>query len=50
MVENRDKIWTRDFVTVFAVNFVMSMGQFMINTLLPKYTYHLKWRRPLLVW
>jgi MFS family permease len=41
MVENRDKIWTRDFVTVFAVNFVMSMGQFMINTLLPKYTYHL---------
>jgi MFS family permease len=39
--ENREKIWTRDFVTIFIVSFVMSMGQFMMNTLIPKYTYQL---------
>lgn len=41
MVENRDRIWTRDFVTIFIVSFVMNMGQFMMNTLIPKYTYQL---------
>ena len=36
-----EKIWTKDFTTLFIVNFVMSMGQFMMNTLIPKYAYEL---------
>ncbi len=31
------KIWTKDFVIIFFVSFVMSMGQFMMSTLIPKY-------------
>ncbi len=33
----KEKIWTGDFIAIFAVNIVMSMGQFMMNTLIPKY-------------
>lgn len=35
------KIWTSDFISIFILNFVMSMGQYMMNTLIPKYAYHL---------
>lgn len=30
-------IWNRPFINIFIVNIVMSMGQFMMNTLIPKY-------------
>lgn len=35
------RIWTKDFVSIFILNFFMSMGQFMMNTLIPKYAYKL---------
>lgn len=38
---NTKSIWTKDFINIFILNFVMSMGQFMMNTLIPKYAYHL---------
>jgi MFS family permease len=38
---SEEKIWSRNFVTIFAVSFVMSMGQYMMNTLIPKYAYEL---------
>lgn len=34
---NTEKIWTKDFVNIFVVSFVMNMGQFMMGTLIPKY-------------
>jgi MFS family permease len=40
-IKANEKIWSRDFVTIFIVSFVMSMGQFMMNTLIPKYAYQL---------
>lgn len=40
-VKTGEKIWTKDFVNIFILNFVMSMGQFMMNTLIPKYAYEL---------
>jgi MFS family permease len=33
----KEKIWTKSFATIFVVSFVMSMGQFMMNTLIPKF-------------
>lgn len=36
-MKNGEKIWSKDFLMIFIVSFVMSMGQFMMNTLLPKY-------------
>lgn len=39
--KNIGKIWTKDFVNIFILNFVMSMGQFMMSTLVPKYAYTL---------
>lgn len=39
--KNAGKIWTKAFINIFILNFVMSMGQFMMNTLIPKYAYHL---------
>lgn len=36
-----DKIWTKAFTTIFIVNFFMNMGQYMMNTLIPKYAYHM---------
>jgi MFS family permease len=39
--ESSEKIWTKDFITIFILSFVMSMGQFMMNTLIPKYAYQL---------
>lgn len=29
-------IWTRQFVAIFAINFVLNMSQFMVNALVPK--------------
>lgn len=37
----REKIWTAAFVNIFIVNFILSMGQYMMNTLIPKYAYQL---------
>jgi MFS family permease len=37
----KEKIWSKAFVNIFIVSFVMSMGQFMMNTLIPKYVYAL---------
>jgi MFS family permease len=39
--ESGGKIWTGAFVNIFIVNFVLSMGQYMMNTLIPKYAYQL---------
>ena len=39
--KNAGIIWTKDFLNIFILNFVMSMGQFMMNTLIPKYAYQL---------
>jgi len=30
------RIWTRTFLAIFAINFVLNMAQFMINALIPK--------------
>jgi predicted MFS family arabinose efflux permease len=35
--KNKDRIWTGAFTSVFIVSFVMNMGQYMMNTLIPKY-------------
>jgi MFS family permease len=34
---NNEKIWSRAFISIFIVSFVMNMGQYMMNTLIPKY-------------
>lgn len=36
-----DRIWNSKFTIIFIVNFLVNMGQFTINTLIPKYAYHL---------
>ncbi|NLO49454.1 MAG: MFS transporter [Clostridiales bacterium] len=38
---SNERIWSKSFISIFIVNFVMSMGQFMMNTLIPKYAYQL---------
>lgn len=38
---NADRIWSKAFISIFILNFVMSMGQFMMNTLIPLYAYDL---------
>ena len=35
------RIWSAAFINIFVVNFVMSMGQNMMSTLVPKYAYQL---------
>jgi MFS family permease len=37
MARQENKIWNAKFVRITIINFLLSMGQFMINTLLPKY-------------
>ncbi len=39
--KEKESIWSRAFISIFIVNFVMNMGQFMMNTLIPKYAYQL---------
>lgn len=41
MVENRQTIWNKAFINIFAINIVLSMGQFMMNALIPKYAQHM---------
>jgi MFS family permease len=33
----KEKIWSKSFSSIFIVSFVMSMGQYMMNTLIPKF-------------
>ena len=35
---SKETIWSRSFVKILTVNFIISMGQFMMNTLVPKFT------------
>lgn len=37
----KDSIWTKSFIILFVLNFLMAMSQFMMNTLVPKYAYYL---------
>jgi MFS family permease len=37
----KERIWSAAFINIFIVGFVMSMGQFMMNTLVPKFAYQL---------
>lgn len=39
--EGKERIWTKSFAILFVLNFLMSMSQFMMNTLVPKYAYSL---------
>lgn len=39
--KDNEKIWTKDFINIFIVSFIMNMGQFMMSTLVPKYAYQL---------
>ena len=34
-------IWTANFISIFIVNFVLYMGQYMMNALIPKYANYL---------
>lgn len=34
-------IWNKKFVSIFIINFLLSMGQYMMNALIPKYAYQL---------
>lgn len=38
---NRTSIWNAEFTSLFIVNFLMSMGQFMMNALVPKFAYQM---------
>ncbi len=40
-VRNKETIWNKKFINIFVINFILSMGQYMMNALIPKYTYHL---------
>ena len=37
----KDTIWTPTFISIFIANFATQMGQFMMNTLIPKYVNYL---------
>lgn len=37
----KDRIWTKSFIILFVLNFLMAMSQFVMNTLVPKYAYYL---------
>jgi MFS family permease len=39
--ERSGKIWTGAFINIFVVNVVLGMGQYMMNTLIPKYAFKL---------
>lgn len=39
--EGKQTIWNRAFLSIFIINFILNMGQFMMNTLIPKYAEHL---------
>ena len=37
MKEKKNTLWTLNFTSLFITNLVLFLGQFMMNTLLPKY-------------
>lgn len=37
----KETIWNKRFINIFIINFILSMGQYMMSTLIPKYTYSL---------
>lgn len=39
--EEKQTIWNKAFLSIFVINFILNMGQFMMNTLIPKYAEHL---------
>lgn len=39
--QNKETIWNKKFINIFVISFIISMGQFMMNTLIPKYAYQL---------
>ncbi len=39
--EENQTIWNRAFISIFIVNIIINMGQFMMNTLVPKLVEHL---------
>lgn len=39
--QNKETIWNKKFINIFFINFILSMGQFMMNTLIPKFADHL---------
>lgn len=39
--KNHTTIWNQRFINIMIINFIMSVGQFMMNALIPKYAYHL---------
>lgn len=39
--QTRVTIWNSKFINIFIVNFMVSMGQYTMSTLIPKYTHHL---------
>lgn len=41
IIPSKSTIWNKKFINIFMVNFMVSMGQYTMNTLIPRYTYHL---------
>lgn len=41
VTENKQTIWNKKFINVFIINLVLSMAQFMMNVLIPKFAEHL---------
>lgn len=39
--KNEETIWNKEFISIFMMNILLYMGQFMMNALLPKYAEHL---------
>ncbi len=37
----KNTIWTIPFISIFLISLTLQMGQFMMNTLIPRYAYHL---------
>ncbi len=36
-VQNKETIWNQRFINILIINLIMSIGQYMMNTLIPKY-------------
>jgi len=39
--EGRQTIWNKAFIDIFVINIILNMGQYMMNTLIPKFAEHL---------
>lgn len=40
-MKQKETIWTLPFISIFAVNLALQMGQYMTNLLVPKYAAYL---------